>query len=190
MLARRYQNYPRAVMRAAQRRRRRRVDVDVQRSLDGTPWALHWPTIGRNKLHDPAGVFGPGRRIDSLTDQVILRLRGPKGQRPWRLLSVLQLAAQHRVAVEAEAKVQLREDVVQQLVAPRDVAAMLKRGHLVVKTLAFMGAPRGPVNRLRPWHRAGVPTMLSFTGFRKRGISKAAAWPVTDFVRGRAKWTP
>lgn len=164
--------------------------MDVQRSLDGTPWALHWPTIGRNRLHDPAGVWGKQRRIDQLTDDQVRRLRGPKGQRPWTLLAVLELAAQHRVRVEAEPKVQLQLEVVQRLVARPRVAAMLKRGELQVKTLAFMGAPTGPVNRLRPWHRAGVPTILSFTSFRKRGISKRAAWPVTDYVRGRARWVP
>lgn len=187
LLARFYQDYERAVLRAARRKRRRRVDIDTQPSLEGTPWGLHWSTIGRNRLHDPRGHFGPGKRVDELTDDAIARLRGPKGQHPRSLAFLLDVASQRRVEVEVEGKGVIPGRNVDRLVARRRVQAMLKRGDLVFKTLAQIG---DPVARLRPWHEAGVPTLLSFTTFRRRGISTAAAWPVTDFVRGRARWRP
>lgn len=191
LLARRYMNYPALVRRAAKRRLgKRRVDVDGQDSAQGTVWALHWATVGRNKLHDPQGHIGRAVRIDHLTDAQIARLRGPRGQVPQEMVAVLSLASDLQVAVEVEAKSSWREDVVSRMLHRRKIAAMHARGQLVFKTLAWMGAPRGPINRLRPIHQAGGRTMLSFTGFgRRKGLSKAAAWPVTDYVRGRARWT-
>lgn len=188
LLARRYQNYPAAIRKAARRKRRRRVDVDGQDSAQGTIWAFHWATIGKNKLHGLG--LGRGVRIDKLTDDQIGRLRGPQGQVPQTMAQVLELASSLNVEVEVEVKSQWTQAAVTALLRRRKIAAMDARGDLVFKTLAWMGAPAGPVNRLRPIHQAGGTTVLSFTAFgRRRGISKAAAWPVTDYVRGRGKWT-
>lgn len=188
MLARNYQNYLAAIMKAARRKKRRAVDVDAQKSLQGTPWALHWPTLGKNKLHDPKRQYTKHTRIDKLSDVQLDRMRGPKNHTPVRLVTCLELAAQHNVRVEVEVKTVLAEAQIKALLARPKIAAMNKKGLLQFKTLAFMGAPNGPIYRLRPIHNAGGKTILSFTSFRKRGISKRAAWPVTDYVRGRARW--
>ena len=194
LLARRYQNYQVALMKAARRRRkhRRAVDIDVQVSREGTLWALHWPTVGRNKLHDPRHHIGKKRRIDSLSDRQIAGLRGPRGQKPDRLGPLLVLASHRGVRVEAEAKVRVDRRQVEVLLRDKRISSMVRRNLLQAKTLAFMGYKHNrnaAAARLRPWHEAGVPTILSFTGFgRRRGIDKSVAWPVTDYVRGRAKW--
>lgn len=190
LLARRYQNYQAAILRAARRRRGRAVDIDVQKSGEGTPWGLHWPTVGRNKLHDPLGRISKKARIDELTDKQIERLRGPRGQKPDRLVTLLEFASDRNVRVEAEVKTSIAEEVLRALLNRPKIVKMREKGLLQFKTLAFMGAPNGPVNRLRPIHDAGGVTILSFTGFsrRKKPISKKAAWPVTDYVRGRARW--
>ena len=191
LLARRYQNYEAAIMRAARRKRSRAVDIDVQESVEGTLWGLHWPTVGRNKLHDPQGRIGKNRRIDSLNDKEIGRLRGPQGQRPHSLAYYLERAAAHHVRVEAEVKSVPQERKVRNLLARPNIAAMHRRGHLQWKTLAALGSKHdnnAAVHRLRPVHEAGGTTILSFTGFRRRGVSKRLAWPVTDYTRGRPKW--
>lgn len=189
MLARFYINYIALVARAAHRKKKRAVDVDGQDSIEGTLWAFHWATVGKNKLHDPAGRIGKNVRIDSLTDAQIDGLRGPRGQRPQRMITVLELAADRNVRIEVEAKALFTESKVKQLLARPKIKRMDEKGLLQFKTLAFMGAPNGPIARLRPIHDAGGTTILSFTGFRRGTISKSQAWPVTDYVRGRARWS-
>src|SRR6478735_9409593 len=76
LLARFYMHYRRAIIQASKRKRNRGVDVDVQLSKDGTMWALHWATVGKNKLHDPSGKIKSHWRIDSLTDDEIHTLEG------------------------------------------------------------------------------------------------------------------
>jgi hypothetical protein len=190
MLARFYMNYEKAILKAARRKRRRGVDIDFQESKEGTLWGLHWPTVGRNKLHDSHGKINKNRRIDSLTDAEIDRLRGPDGAKPHSLAYLLERAADRHVRVEAEAKITPSEEKVRNLLARPKIAEMDARGDLQFKTLAFITAPHGPANRLRPIHDAGGTTILTFTGFgRRRGLSERETWPVTDYVRGRARWT-
>lgn len=191
MLARRYQDYSRAVLKASRRKRRRGVDVDAQDSAEGTAWALHWATLGKNKLRDPRGQYGKRTRIDSLRDAEIFRMRGPRGQRPHPLENVLLRAYKLNVRVEIEAKTRFSPRYVRSLRAKNFIQEMDAKGLIQVKTLAWMGAPNGGPSRLEPWHDEGFTTILSFTGFgRRRGVSKSKAWPVTDYVRGRAKWIP
>lgn len=185
LLARFYMNYHAAVLRAARRTFRRAVDIDVHISKNGTLWALHWGTVGKNKLHDPLGLIGPHRLISSLTDVEIERLRGPKNQVPWKVLDLLEIAYKHNVRVELELKVVIPTETLRYLLSLKSVAKMNDRGKLQFKTLASMD---GAVKRLAPAHAAGGVTILSFTGYRGPGISKRRAWPVTDYVRGRPKW--
>jgi hypothetical protein len=188
--ARFFQNYRAMILRAARKKRGRAVDVDGQKSKEGTPHGAHWPTIGRNKYHDRLGVWGPGTRLDTLTDdQIKHRLRGPHGERLHSVAYLLKLAARHDVRVELEVKVTIDQDQYERLLNIPEIDEMNDRGDLQVKTLAKMGKTgREPINRLRPASLAGIDTILSFTEYRGPGISKALAWPVTDFVRGRAKW--
>lgn len=192
LLARFYQNYLAACVRAAHRKKARAVDIDVQHSVEGTPWAFHWPTVGKNKLHDPHKKIGKNRRIDSLTDEQIEGLRGPKGQKPQKLITLLHFCANNNVRVEAEVKTYLSYKKVREIMDDPIVARMSARGLLYWKTLAFMGYKsnhNAAAGRLRPVHDAKGRTILSFTGFgKRRGLSKKVYWPVTDFVRGRAKW--
>jgi hypothetical protein len=192
LLARRYQNYQAALLKAARRKKRRSIDIDVQKSKSGTLWAFHWPTVGKNKLHDPLGKIHKNAQIDQLTDEQIERLRGPNGQKPNRLRGLLIMAAERGVRVEAETKSVVPLLEVKKLMAVAEIAEMVEQGLLQAKTLAFMGYKHNKnaaAARLKPWHEAGVPTILSFTDFgRRRGIDKSVAWPVTDYVRGRAKW--
>jgi hypothetical protein len=102
------------------------------------------------------------------------------------------MAAERGVRVEAETKSVVPLLEVKKLMAVAEIAEMVEQGLLQAKTLAFMGYKHNKnaaAARLKPWHEAGVPTILSFTDFgRRRGIDKSVAWPVTDYVRGRAKW--
>lgn len=183
LLARRYMDYERAVEKAAKRKKGhgRRVDVDTQ---DG--WALHWATVGKNKLHDPAGKIKPSAHIASLSVAQVKRLRGPQGQHVHRLSYILRLCNHLKVDAEVELKSVPPEGYLARLMDRPYVKAMDKRGALLVKTLAWMG---DPIDRLKPAHDAGFTTVLSFTGFGKRpGISKKRAWPYVDYVRGAGKW--
>lgn len=189
--ARFFQNYWAMIDRAAKRRPgKRRVDIDHQRSRNGTGWGFHWATIGRNKYHDRLHVWSKNTRIDHLTDaQIEDRLRGPHGERPHRMSALLDHAYDKGVEVEVELKDTPNESWIVRLLARTKTKAMNDKGHLVFKTLAFMGAPHGAANRLRPVHEAGGKTMLSFTDFgRRKALSKKEYWPITDYVRGRAKW--
>lgn len=185
LLARFYMNYYRAVLRAARRKKHRAVDIDTQPSKQGTPWALHWATLGKNKLHDPHKEYGPDTRIDHLDDNEIMRMRGPRNQKPYRLIGLLVLAGDHHVRVEVELKAMPNKTAFQHLLANSVIKQMLDRGDLQIKTLAGIhGAPE----RLAPVHGIGYPTILSFDKYKGPGISKSKAWPVADYVRGHAKW--
>lgn len=192
LLARRFQNYLALCVAAAHRKKKRAVDIDFQKSKEGTPLAAHWPTVGQNKLHDPHGKIAKSRHLDTLTDAEFLRLEGPSGQKTHLLLGLLHYCEREKVRVEAEAKTQLSAAAAHELMDDPIVQRMDKAGLLQFKTLAFVGYKQN-VNaaaaRLRPLHDAGATTIMSFTDFgRRRGISKKAAWPVTDYTRGRVKW--
>lgn len=183
--ARFYMDYHKAVLKAAGRKKHRAVDIDTQKSKDGTLWALHWGSVGRNHLHDPSGSIKKHDRIEHLTDEQIAGLRGPTGQTPYHLLDLLSLAHLYRVRVEVELKMRAPEGIILDLITSPKVAAMNGRGDLQFKTLASLA---GSIERLSPAHRAGGTTILSFTGYRGRGIYKSVAWPVVDYVRGKPKW--
>lgn len=189
MLARFYMNYAAAVLKAAKRKgHKRAIDVDTQHSKQGTAWALHWATLGKNKLHDPKGQYGKNTRIDHLTDAEISRMRGPKGQKPQRLLAILRMCFEHHVRAEVELKATPDREYLARLMARPVVKALIKRGDLQFKTLAWMG---DPIARLAPVHDAGGTTVLSFTDYTKhrgKGINRTRAWPVVDYVRGRPTW--
>jgi len=181
--ARRYMDYEKAVEKAAKRKRGhgRRVDVDTQ---DG--WALHWATVGKNKLHDPAKKIKASDHIADLSVAQVKRLRGPRGQHVHRLSHILWLCNHLRVDAEVELKSTPPKGYLERLMARPYVKAMDKRGDLLVKTLAWMG---DPIDRLQPAHDAGFTTVLSFTGFgRHAPINAHRAWPYVDYMRGRGKW--
>lgn len=180
-----YMNYKAAVIRAGKRKRRRAADVDVQKSKQGTAWALHWGKVGKNRLHDPLKQIKPWMKIRDLTDEEIARLEGPRGQHTHKLIEILELAHDLGVRIEAELKVVISLETLRALLSREKVAAMNKSGRLQFKTLAAM---RGSIRRLRPAHVAGGTTILSFSSYRGKGISKRRAWPVVDYVRGRPKW--
>ena len=185
LLARFYMNYHAALIRASKRKKHRSVDIDTQKSVQGTLWALHWGTVGANHLHDPLGKIGPHARIKKLTDAEIARLKGPSGQRTYQLIELLELAHDLNVRVEVELKVRVPLETLIALLSREKVAAMNKSGKLQFKTLAAM---RGSIKRLRPAHDAGGTTILSFTSYKGQGISKRKAWGVVDYVRGTPKW--
>lgn len=189
LLARRYMDYSKLVLKAARRKRGRAVDVDHQRSKQGTGWALHWATVGRNKLHDPKGLIHKNTRIDDLSDAQIARLRGPKNQVPQRISAILRLCEEHDVRAEVELKDVPQDAYMERLMERWYVKKMNARHDLQFKTLAFIGAPHGAAARLAPVHRHGGATILTFTGFgHHQPISQAETWPVTDYVRGTAHW--
>lgn len=185
LLARFYMDYRGAVMKASERKTRRAVDVDTRVSADGTMWALHWPTVAKNRLHDPTKKIASTARINELTDDEIFTLRSKEGKIPERLISILHLASLLGIRVEVEVKDVVDQAVVEALINRPAPERMRARGQLQFKTLAAVG---DPVSRLRPVHDAGGLTILSFTRYRGKGIRKDEAWPVTDFVRGRPKW--
>ncbi len=179
-----YQNYYAAITKAA-RKKSGAVDVDMHKSKQGTMWALHWGTVGGNHLHDPAGKIHASVKISSLTDAQIARLRGPKGQKPHKVTPLLERAARLGVRVELELKVGISEKKARRLLARPVIKQMNTRGLLQFKTLVSMP---GSASRLGPVKRAGGTTILSFTSYRGKGAHKAHLWPVTDYVRGKAKW--
>lgn len=161
------------------------IDIDAQKSKSGTGWGLHWGNVGRNFLKDPKGLIKSTRRIDSLTDAEILRLRGPKGQKVHRISSLLKRAAKFGVRVELEVKVVFAETWVKAIFALAAVKALREKHLLQIKTLAALP---GSIQRLTPWQKRGAVTLLSFTGYKGKGISKKTAWPIVDYTRGTTKW--
>jgi hypothetical protein len=177
-----YMNYHQAVLHLVPGGR---IDIDGHRSKQGTGWALHWRTVGKNHLHDPRGLIKPTRRIDSLTNAEIKRLRGPNGQQPFRIVHLLREVYARGASAEVELKVVFDVKEIKRWLADASVKALDKAGHLQFKTLASMaGAP----GRLRPAHEAGGETILSFTKYSGAGIYRSRAWPVTTYYRGTPKW--
>lgn len=185
LLARFFMDYRAAIVLASTRKRGRAVDIDCRVSKEGSLWALHWPTVGKNKLHDPDGLIPAKARICDLSNEEIKRLRSKSGKSPERLRVLLNLACLKGVRVEVELKDVVDEVKIDRLLARTLVDRMNVHGGLQFKTLAGIG---DPIARLAPVHNAGGTTILSFTRYRGKGIDKSKAWPVTDYVRGRAKW--
>lgn len=182
----RYMNYAAAITHAGKLKgRRKAVDVDGHHSSQGTPYGLHWPTVGKNHLHDPHGKIKATARIDTLTDAQIDGLVGPNGEHPHKMVDLLTLAQRLGVRIEFETKVVFAISVLQALMAVPAVQKLHKAGLLQFKTLAAMA---GAVDRLSAVHHSGGVTMLSFTDYKGRGISKRAAFPVVDYTRGAPKW--
>lgn len=161
------------------------VDVDAQKSKQGTAWALHWGTVGQNHLHDPKGLIAASRRIDSLTDAEIDRLRSADGKRPHRVQQLLVMAWKRRIRIELELKAFFPLLYIKKLMSVPDVSALHKAKLLQFKTLAKIP---GCIARLSAVHHAGGITILTFTDYVGTGVSKLNAWPVTDYVRGTPKW--
>lgn len=162
------------------------IDIDGQRSKRGTGWALHWATVGANHLHDPKGLIKPSRRIDSLSDAEIGRLKGPNGERTHRIVHLLKIAHRRGVRVELELKVVfLTKTLKRWLTRIPEIKALNEAGKLQFKALAESG---GAIVRLEPAHRAGGTTIMSFTKYTGEGVVKERAWPVVDYVRGTPKW--
>lgn len=161
------------------------LDIDVHLSAQGTGWALHWPTVGGNHLHDPKGVIGPGRRIDSLNDDQIGRLRGPQGQWPRRILGLLRIAAKRKVRIELELKVVVPTATIRGWISGPLIHAMNQSHLLQFKALASMAHV---VKKLGNAHEAGGVTIMSFTKYSGPGIYRSRAWPVTNYYRGTPKW--
>lgn len=162
------------------------IDIDGQKSKQGTGWGAHWATVGKNRLHDPQKKIKSTARLDSLTDAEIDRLRGPKGQKGLRRLSVLLGEASRRgVRVELETKVLFSDAWVTRLMNLKTVKSLHQRHLLQIKVLASMSSP---LVRLMPWHKRGAITIVSFTGYKGKGLSKKRAFPIVDYYRGTAKW--
>lgn len=161
------------------------VDVDVQKDSQGGLWALHWNNVGKNGLHDPLRKISPSAKISDLTSAEVRRLRAANGKRAHSIASILDLAVLHGTRIELEFKVEISVAKAKALSNRASVKTLKAAGKLQTKTLA---AIPGCVARLTPLHLAGFITILSFTDYKGAGISKAHAWPVTDYYRGTAKW--
>lgn len=186
LLARRQQNYRKAIVEASKRKRGRGIDIDARESAEHTLWALHWPTVGKNKLRDPQGLIGPGERINLLTDEEIKRLEYRGSHRtPNRIEFLLKLAYAHKVRVEVELKEHVGIGIIRLLLVDPVIRKMNAQGLLQFKTLALR---KNPIAIMRAAHRAGGVTILSFTGYRGNGINRDAAERYVDYYRGRAKW--
>lgn len=177
-----YMNYHQMVLHLAPGGR---CDIDAHPSSQGTGWALHWPTVGKNHLHDPKGLIKPTRRIDSLSNAEIKRLRGPNDEVPFKIVHLLREVHDREASAEVELKVVFTVREIKSWLADTAVKALDKAGHLQFKTLASMAYP---VKRLTPAHEAGGTTILSFTKYSGAGIYRSRAWPVTDYYRGTPKW--
>lgn len=183
--ARFYMDYRRAVVVAGHRKKGKAVDIDTQKDSQNVLWALHWKTVGKNKLHDPHGKIRAGEKIETLTTAEVERLRGPKGQKPNKLLPLLRLAFRLGVRVEVELKTQVSFQKIRRILSRKNISAMNRRGDLQFKTLAELP---GSLNRLAPVQRAGGTTILSFTGYTGKGLDKTRAFAVADYVRGKPHW--
>lgn len=179
-----FMNYLAAIEEAA--KTGKGVDIDVHFSKDGTAWAAHWATVAANHAHDPLKKIAGSRRLSSLTDKELDRLRGPNGQKAFRRVNVLlREAAKLGVRVELEVKVKGTLAQVRRVMRNTWAKKLHVRHLLQVKTLAAMN---GSLQRLAPWQAEGAVTILSFTKYKGKGISKKAAGPVVDYYRGTPKW--
>lgn len=177
-----YMNYHHAVM---QMQPGDRIDIDEQKSASGTGFALHWATVGANHLHDPKGLIKPSRRIDSLSNAEIKRLRGPNGEQVFGIMHLLREVHARGGSAEVELKCVTSVKEIKRWLANADIKAMDKQGHLQFKALASMAHV---VTKLAHAHEAGGQTIMSFTKYDGAGIYKSKAWPVTNYVRGTPKW--
>lgn len=162
-----------------------RIDIDIQESETGTGFVLHWGTVGKNRLHDPKGIIRPTRRIKSLSNTQIRRLRGPNGERVYGVIHILRDIHAKGAGAEVELKKVISVKEIKRWLANADVRAMNKAGRLQFKALASMP---NVVKKLKHAHVAGGTTIMSFTKYAGAGIYKSQAWPVTDYTRGNPKW--
>lgn len=177
-----YMNYHHAVMNM---KPGQRIDIDEQKSMSGTGFALHWATVGKNHLHDPKGLIKPTRRIDSLTNAEIRRLRGPNGEQVFGIVHLLREVHKRGGGAEVELKCVTSVKEIKRWLAIPEIHALKKSGDLQFKALASMA---NVVKKLAHAHEAGGTTIMSFTKYSGAGIYKSKAWPVTDYVRGTPKW--
>lgn len=161
------------------------VDVDAQNSKQGTAWGAHWQTLSKLHVFDPLGKIKQSAKLNQLTDAEIGRLRSKDGKRLHRISDLLRLAWKHKTRVELELKSVFSLAYMKRLMAVVAVKALHNAKLLQVKTLAAMA---GSITRLRPAQQAGYVTVLSFTDYKGKGISKANAWPEVDYTRGTPKW--
>lgn len=161
------------------------VDVDAQASKQGTAWGAHWQTLSLLRVFDPLGKIKQTAKLNQLTDAEIGRLRSKDGKRLHRVSDLLRLAWKHKTRIELELKDVFSLAYMKRLMAVAAVKELHKAKLLQFKTLAAMA---GSVQRLTPAQLAGGVTMLSFTDYKGKGISKVAAWPMVDYVRGTPKW--
>jgi hypothetical protein len=177
-----YMNYHQVVLHLAPGER---IDIDAQKGKSGHGWALHWPTVGKNHLHDPKGLIKPTRRIDSLTDAEIKRLRGPNGEQVFGIIHLLREVHARGASAEVELKVIFSVKEIKRWLGVAEVKDLNSKNHLQFKGLAASG---NIIKRLTPAHQAGGTTIMSFTKYDGAGIYKSQAWPVTNYVRGTPKW--
>jgi hypothetical protein len=177
-----YMNYHHAVLNMEPGQR---IDIDEQPSITGTGFALHWATVGKNHLHDPKGLIKPTRRIDSLTNAEIRRLRGPNGQQVFGVVHLLREVYNRGGSAEVELKKVTSVKEIKRWLAVKEIKALNKAGHLQFKALASMSHV---VLKLAHAHEAGGKTIMSFTRYTGAGVYKSKAWPVTNYVRGTPKW--
>ena len=177
-----YMNYHHAVLNL---KPGQRIDLDTQPSKSGTGFALHWGTVGKNHLHDPKGLIRLTRRIDSLTNAEIRRLRGPNGERVFGIVHLLKEVHARNAEAEVECKKVISVKEIKRWLSHEEVRALRKAGNFQIKALASMS---NVVTKLANAHAAGVQTIMSFSKYDGAGIYKSKAWPVTNFVRGTPKW--
>jgi hypothetical protein len=174
-----YMNYYAAVIAASA------VDIDVQKDKNGFLWGLHWNNVAKNGLHDPLKKIKGSAKISDLTTVEVKRLRSSGGRRAHSINALLELAWKHGTRIELEFKVGISAAKAKALIGRQSVLALHRSGKLQTKTLAAMA---GCTLRLAPLQEAGFITILSFTDYKGAGIRKVAAWPVTDYTRGKPKW--
>jgi hypothetical protein len=177
-----YMNYHQAVLHL---KPGQRIDIDEQKSASGTGFALHWPTVGQNHLHDPKGLIRPTRRIDSLTNAEIRRLKGPHGEQVFGIIHLLREVFRHEASAEVELKCINSVKEIKRWLSNVEIKELNRQGRLQFKGLAASG---NVVKRLAPAPEAGGTTIMSFTKYEGAGVYKSLAWPVTDYVRGTPKW--
>lgn len=185
----------RGVFRAAARARvgdpARALDINTPGCTRDNVWvAVHNP---RPLLHGYVDTKKPTLPKNSLIAEVtfgdlqgVVARPGTRVPYPIRKLNALMAEADRlNVRVELEIKAFASKAQWLAFAADKHVKSLLKKGLLVVKTLA---AIPGSVSRLTPAHQAGFPTMLSFTKYRGAGISAKRAWPVVTYTRGTPRW--